>query len=74
MGAAGPIDLVVEAGLNAYDIAALIPIIKNAGGIVTDWQGNPINLMKIGKGQTIAAGSASVHAETLKLLNSTNPE
>ncbi|MFV2035119.1 MAG: inositol monophosphatase family protein, partial [Halocynthiibacter sp.] len=39
--AAGQIDLVVEAGLNAYDIQAPIAVIKAAGGIVTDWQGGP---------------------------------
>ncbi|NJM51752.1 MAG: inositol monophosphatase family protein [Sphingomonadales bacterium] len=40
--AAGQIDLVVEAGLKAYDIAALIPIIEGAGGMVCDWQGEPL--------------------------------
>ena len=33
--ALGQIDLVVEAGLQAYDILSLIPIIERAGGIVT---------------------------------------
>ena len=40
--AAGRIDLVIEAGLAPYDIQAHIPIIKGAGGAITDWQGgNP---------------------------------
>ena len=37
--AAGFIDLVVEAGLGFYDIAALVPLIENAGGVVSDWDG-----------------------------------
>ncbi|MFC4293269.1 inositol monophosphatase family protein [Sphingorhabdus arenilitoris] len=41
--AAGQIDLVVEAGLKAYDIAALIPIIEGAGGLVADWAGEPLH-------------------------------
>ena len=41
--AAGQIDLVVEAGLKAYDIAAHIPIIEGAGGLVCDWAGEPLH-------------------------------
>ena len=36
MLAAGQVDLVVEVGLQAYDIVALIPIIEAAGGMITD--------------------------------------
>ena len=39
--AAGQIDLVIEAGLQAYDVQAPIAVIQAAGGIVTDWQGSP---------------------------------
>ncbi len=39
MIAAGHVDLVVEAGLQPYDIVALIPIVEGAGGRVTDWAG-----------------------------------
>ena len=37
--AGGHVDLVVESGLKAYDIVALIPIIEHAGGRVTTWEG-----------------------------------
>lgn len=39
--ACGQVDLVIEAGLNAYDIQAPIAVIEAAGGIVTDWSGGP---------------------------------
>jgi len=39
MLASGSVELVVETGLNSYDISAMIPIIENAGGYVTNWQG-----------------------------------
>ncbi|MEN9726963.1 MAG: histidinol-phosphatase, partial [Pseudomonadota bacterium] len=42
MLAAGHVDLVVEAGLGFYDIAALVPIVEGAGGVVTDWEGQPV--------------------------------
>lgn len=62
--AAGQVDLVIEAGLHAYDIAAPIAVIEAAGGIVTDWQGGPVH----GGGQVLAAANAAIHAEALKLL------
>lgn len=53
MVAAGTLDLVVEAGLKSWDIEAAIPVIAGAGGITTDWQGNPVG--KLG-GQIVIAG------------------
>ena len=37
--AMGLIDVVVESGLHAWDIQALIPIVEGAGGVVTAWDG-----------------------------------
>jgi histidinol phosphatase-like enzyme (inositol monophosphatase family) len=42
MVAAGTMDLVLEAGLQAWDIEAAIPVIEGAGGLVTDWRGEPV--------------------------------
>jgi histidinol phosphatase-like enzyme (inositol monophosphatase family) len=42
MVAAGTMDLVVEAGLKAWDIDAAIPVIEGAGGVVTNWRGAPV--------------------------------
>ena len=64
MLAAGQIDLVIEAGLKAVDIVALIPIIEQAGGRVTTWDGGSA----IHGGQIIAAGDARMHAAAMKLL------
>lgn len=63
--AAGQIDLVIEAGLQAYDVQAPIAVIEAAGGIVTDWQGRPAPE----GGQILAASSRALHAEALALLN-----
>ncbi|MGL4238194.1 inositol monophosphatase family protein [Tabrizicola sp.] len=63
--AAGQIDLVIEAGLQAYDVQAPIAVIEAAGGIVTDWQGRPV----YEGGQVLAAASREVHAEAMALLN-----
>ncbi|MCC5990888.1 MAG: inositol monophosphatase family protein [Rhodobacteraceae bacterium] len=63
--ALGQIDLVIEAGLKLYDIAAPLAVIEAAGGMVTDWQGGRAG----DTGQIIAAANADIHAQALKLLN-----
>lgn len=62
--ALGQVDLVIEAGLQSYDIAAPIAVVQAAGGIVTDWQGGPAH----GGGQVIAAASPALHEAALALL------
>ncbi|SIS54444.1 histidinol-phosphatase [Phaeovulum vinaykumarii] len=63
--AAGQVDLVIEAGLQPYDVAAPIAVVEAAGGLVTDWQGGPAHQ----GGQVIAAANPEIHAEALALLN-----
>lgn len=63
--AAGQIDLVIEAGLQPYDVQAPIAVITAAGGMVTNWQGGPAH----DGGQILAAANAVIHAEAMALLN-----
>lgn len=63
--AAGHIGLVIESGLQPYDIAALIPIVENAGGRLTNWQGESA----ANGGQVIAAANEVLHSRVLELLN-----
>jgi myo-inositol-1(or 4)-monophosphatase len=62
--AAGHIDLVIEANLQSFDVAALIPIIERAGGIITTWAGQPA----LEGGQIIAAGERRVYDEAIAVL------
>ncbi len=62
--AAGHVDLVIEAGLHPYDIVALIPIVRGAGGIVTTWSGEDAS----NGGAIVAASDPRVHEAALKLL------
>lgn len=64
--AEGRVDLVVEAGLAAYDVAAAIPIIEAAGGVVTDWLGRREGAWE--GGRILAAGDARTHAEAVRVL------
>lgn len=63
--AAGQIDLVVEAGLQPYDVGGPIAVVEAAGGIVTDWDGGPAWR----GGRVIAAANAEIHAAALAVLN-----
>ena len=42
----GQVDLVIEAGLKPYDVAAPIAVIEAAGGIVTDWHGAALQRLR----------------------------
>jgi len=62
--ALGFVDVVIEANFKAWDVAALIPLVEGAGGVITDWQGGSAQ-----SGRTIlACGDRRVHAEAMKLL------
>ncbi|MDG4649320.1 histidinol-phosphatase [Roseibacterium sp. SDUM158017] len=67
--AAGQVDLVIEAGLHAYDICAPIAVIEAAGGVVTDWRGGPAHR----GGRVLAASGPEIHAEALALLRRAAP-
>lgn len=65
--AAGHVDLVVEASLKLYDFAALVPVIKGAGGLITDWQGHDLDMQS--DGSVLAAGDAAVHRAARAILD-----
>ena len=62
--ALGQSSLVIEAGLNAYDIQGPMAVVQAAGGVVTDWTGGPCDQ----GGRAVAAANAELHAEALELL------
>jgi histidinol phosphatase-like enzyme (inositol monophosphatase family) len=66
--ASGFIDIVFDPGLQIYDYAALLPIITEAGGIVSDWQGNDLRLKSNVK--LIACGNKELHKKALEIINS----
>ena len=43
MLAMGQIDIVCEANLKLHDFAALAPIVEGAGGMICDWNGEPLH-------------------------------
>ena len=65
--ASGHIDLVVETGLQAHDYAALVPIVENAGGVCSNWQGRRHDMFS--DDDFVAAATPALHAQALALLN-----
>ena len=65
--ASGFIDLVIEADTQPYDYLPLVTIIEGAGGVISDWDGNPLGLNS--DGRVVAAATAELHHQALTLLN-----
>lgn len=64
MLAMGFCDVIVESHFHRWDVAALIPLVEGAGGIITDWKGGDPGA----GGQCLASGDKRVHEEALDLL------
>ncbi len=64
--AGGHLDIVCEAGLKLYDYAALVPIVEGAGGIMADWQGNPLDADS--DGTVIALGEPARLEDVLEAM------
>lgn len=62
--AMGFVDVIVEATLKPWDVQALIPIVENAGGVITTWEGAPA----FDGGRVVACGDRRLHAAVLEVL------
>jgi len=63
--ASGFADIMVDPIMHPWDSMAIIPIVKGAGGIVTDYQGNdPV------MGKSLVAASPDLHSQVISILNS----
>ncbi|MEO0466133.1 MAG: inositol monophosphatase family protein [Pseudomonadota bacterium] len=63
--AGGTIDLVAESGLQPWDAAALVPVVRGAGGLALDWHGRPAGA---GGGQLVCAASEGIMDQALLAL------
>lgn len=65
MVAMGALDLVVETGLKAWDVEAARAVLMGAGGLVSDWRGEPIGERG---GQMLITGDPAVRAAAVEIL------
>lgn len=61
----GYMDLVMESGLAPYDMMALIPVVRGAGGSATNWEGEAPGAC----GRLLAVGDPALLDEVLPILN-----
>lgn len=70
--ALGFVDVALEFGVKPWDFLALVPIVEGAGGVMSDWKGQPLRLTSLDPADwpshILAAGSPEVHQEALQLL------
>lgn len=66
MLASGHIDMVVEAGLKLHDYAALVPVVEGAGGVMADWNGDPLHAGS--DGHVIAIGDPARLEDVVEAL------
>jgi inositol-phosphate phosphatase/L-galactose 1-phosphate phosphatase/histidinol-phosphatase len=64
--ASGFLDICIEASLKPYDYAAVVPVVQNAGGWISDYDGKPLTLESEGK--VIALGDKTLWPEVRNLL------
>lgn len=64
MLASGRADVMLDPIMNKWDSMPLIPIIRGAGGVITDWHGDDPVL-----GTSIVAAAPELHAEVISILN-----
>ena len=63
--ASGWADVCLDPVMNPWDIAALVPIMRGAGGVITDWKGGAAYPAS----STIACGTPELHWKVLMALN-----
>ncbi len=64
--ATGHVDIVCEAGLQLYDYAALVPVVEGAGGVMSDWNGDPLHANS--DGTVLALGDPSRLEDVLEAM------
>lgn len=66
--ASGFVDVALEAKVGVYDYCALVPVVENAGGVMTGWGGEPLTLQPAPGGRILASGNRTVHEAAMACL------
>jgi histidinol phosphatase-like enzyme (inositol monophosphatase family) len=64
--ASGHADVVIDNTVKPHDFAALVPVVEGAGGKITDWDGQPLNMTR--NARLLATGDDAAHRAAIKLL------
>ena len=66
--ASGFADVALEARIAVYDYCALVPVIENAGGVMSGWRGEPLTIDPTPGGRILAGGNRAVHEAAMACL------
>ncbi len=66
--ASGHIDIVMESDMKPYDMMALVPVVENAGGVMTDWSGQALTTES--GPQVLAAANSRLHRKCIDEIHS----
>jgi histidinol phosphatase-like enzyme (inositol monophosphatase family) len=64
--ASGYADIVCEADLKPYDFCGPAAVVESAGGVITDWEGQPLTIRS--GGRVLAAATPGLHRAALAVL------
>ena len=66
--ACGLVDIALEAKVGVYDYCALVPVVENAGGVMTGWHGELLTLEPAPGGRILASGTRRLHDAAMECL------
>ena len=66
--AGGFVDVALETRVGVYDYCALVPVVGNAGGVMTGWRGEPLTLKPAPGGRILASGNRGLHEAAMACL------
>jgi histidinol phosphatase-like enzyme (inositol monophosphatase family) len=67
MLASGFADIAMDGRMQPYDYAALAPVVAGAGGVITDWEGRPLDTR--GRSRVLAAANPALHRAAMEYLS-----
>jgi len=67
MLASGFADIALDGRMQPYDYAALGPVVAGAGGVITDWEGKPLDTR--GRSRVVAAANPALHKAAMDYLS-----
>lgn len=62
--ASGRADIMLDPVMNPWDVLPLVPVVRGAGGVITDWYGNDV-----ATGNSCVATAPGLHARVIAILN-----
>ena len=66
--ACGFVDVALETRVGVYDYCALVPVVENAGGVMTGWRGEPLTIDPAPGGRILASGNRALHEDAMACL------